>query len=119
MPFLSTSTIPHLSGTSPFETARRKLIASLLAMKAPGAYPNYPIPSDHEGIANHIREAAKIFDEWLSAVGHQVRDNTTTDIDDNLFNGSFTGAIEGNETWALENEGIELREFRQAQRRAS
>lgn len=104
---------------NPFETARRKLIASLLAMKAPNAFPTFPVPSDHEGIAAHLREAASIFDEWLAAVGGQVRDNAVTAIDPNLFNGSFTAAIEGNETYACDEQARALIQERRSMRRAS
>ena len=107
---------------NPFETARRKLIAALLAMKAPSAYPSFPQPSDHEAVADHIRDAAVIFDDWLSAVGSEVRDNAVTAIDRHLFSGSFTGAIDGNETGACTAQGLALRDFaeeRRSMRRAS
>lgn len=110
------------SAKNPFEAARRRLISGLLAMKAPPSYPASPSPSDHEGIAAHIRDAAQIFDEWLAAVGSEVRDNAVTSIDGNLFSGAFTGAIDGNETWACEAQGEALREFaneRRSLRRAS
>jgi len=107
---------------NPFETARRKLIAALSAMTAPAAYPAYPSPSDHEAIADHIREAAQIFDDWLAAVGSEVRDNAVTAIDRHMFSGSFTGAIDGNETYACTEQGEALREYseqRRSMRRAS
>jgi hypothetical protein len=107
---------------NPFETARRKLIAALLAMKPPAAYPAFPSPSDHEGVAAHIREAAQIFDAWLAAIGSEVRDNAVTAIDSNLFSGSFMGAVDGNETYAAEMQGEALREYaeeRRSVRRAS
>jgi hypothetical protein len=88
------------SSKNPFETARRKLIAGLLKIKAPASYPAFPTPSDHEAVAAHIREAAAIFDEWLAAIGSEVRDNAASPIDANLFAGSFLGAVDGNETWA-------------------
>lgn len=111
---LATSTSPK----NPFETARRKLVAALLGMKAPAAYPAFPSPADHEGIAAHLREAASIFDEWLAAVGCEVRANATTGVSHNLFNGSFSGAIEGNETWACEEAGIDVRWNGATRRRA-
>jgi hypothetical protein len=103
---------------NPFETARRKLVAALNAMTAPAAYPSFPSPDDHEGIAAHLREAAAIFDEWLAAVGHEVRANANTSISAGLFSGSFSGAIEGNETWACEEAAIEMRWNRATRRRA-
>ena len=120
MPATATAaaTIPQ----NPFETARRKLIAALLAMKAPDAYPSFPSPSDHEGVAGHIREAAQIFDEWLAAVGSEVRDNAVTAISSGLFAGTFLAAVDGNETYAAETQGEALREYseqRRSYRRAS
>lgn len=108
--------------TNPFEAARLSLIAALLKLKAPAAYPNFPSPCDHEGIADHIREAAQIFDAWLAAIGAEVRDNATTSISSGLFSGSFTGAVDGNETGACEEQAESLREYaseQRAQRRAS
>lgn len=113
-----TTTLPPALVRNPFEVARRKLVASLLALKAPAAYPAYPCPDDHEGIAAHLREAAAIFDEWLAAVGHEVRDNAATSISAGLFTGSFSGAIEGNETWACEEAGIDVRWNGATRRRA-
>src|SRR5258706_5004005 len=103
----TTTTIPQ----NPFETARRALIAALSAMTTPDAYPNFPSPSDHEGVAGHIREAAQIFDEWLAAIGAEVRDNAVTAIDRHMFSGSFLGAIDGNETYACTMQGEALREY--------
>lgn len=106
---------------NPFEAARLKLIKALLGMKAPNAYPSYPCPDDHEGIAAHIRDAALIFDEWLAAVGAEVRDNAVTSISAGLFAGSFMGAVDGNETYAAEEQAEALREYaaeRHSMRRA-
>jgi len=114
MPFLSTATA--LPNTSPFETARRKLVASLLAMKAPAAYPNYPIPLDHLAVSDHIREAAKIFDEWLSAIGHQVGVNASGEVDQRMFNDMFTAAIEGNATYVVEQVAEQMIEERSSRR---
>jgi len=104
---------------NPFEVARSHLIRRILELQAPVAYPNFPTPSHHEGVAAHIREAAVIFDEWLAAVGAEVRDNATTLIDAGLFSGSFVGAVDGNETWACESEALALIDDRRTMRRAS
>lgn len=106
---------------NPFETARLSLIKRLLQLKTPSPYPTYPSPSDHEGIAAHIREAAEIFDSWLAAIGSEVRDNAVTSISSELFSGSFIGAVDGNETFACEMQGEALHDFaseRRAMRRA-
>jgi len=113
---------PTTSTKNPFETARRKLIAALLKLQAPEAYPSFPSPCDHEAVAAHLRDAAQIFDEWLSAVGSEVRDNAVTSISSYLFSGSFTGAIDGNETGACTEQSEALREYameRRSRRRAS
>lgn len=104
--------------SNPFETARLALIKRLLTLKAPAAYPNFPSPADHEGIAQHIRDAAQIFDEWLAAIGAEVRDNATTSISAGLFAGSFTGAVDGNETGACEEQASALIEYAQERRSA-
>lgn len=103
---------------NPFEAARRKLVAALLALKAPGPYPSFPSPADHEAIAAHIREAAQIFDGWLAAIGSEVRDNAVTSISSGLFAGSFIGAVDGNETYACDEQASALREY-SAERRTS
>ncbi len=106
---------------NPFETARLSLISRLLNLKAPKAYPNFPSPDDHEGVAAHIREAAQLFDEWLAAIGSEVRDNAVTSVDRHMFSGSFMGAVDGNETGVCEEQAsalIEYAEERRSVRRA-
>ena len=115
----STPTILPTRSSNPFEAARLSLIQRLLKMPAPGAYPSYPSPADHEGIAHHIREAAQIFDEWLASIGAEVRDNATTHVSSEMFSGTFLAAVDGNETWACELQGMDVAEERRALRRAS
>lgn len=105
-----------LRSQNPFETARLKLVRAILEMKAPRAYPSFPSPDDHEGIASHIREAAIIFDDWLAQIGAEVRDNATTSIDRHMFAGSFTGAIDGNETGVCEEQAEALRGYAEERR---
>lgn len=112
------ATITPPRSQNPFEAARLKLIAALLAMKAPAAYPSFPSPADHTAIADHLREAADIFDGWLAAIGSEVRDNASGHVSADLFAGSFTAAIDGNETWAIEQQGEQLVEQRRSLRRA-
>jgi len=97
---------------SPFETARLALIARLSAMTAPRGFVSFPHPTDFEVVADHIREAAAIFDEWLAAIGAEVRDNSNCHVSTDLFAGSFTAAVDGNETWACEEAGCSLRDNR-------
>lgn len=116
---MSTTTLSEARTQNPFRTAKAKLISDLLALTVPNAYPSFPSPADHEGVAGHIREVARIVDGWLAAIGAEVRDNTATSIDSNLFNGSFLGAVDGNETYACEMAGVSVREECRAMRRAS
>lgn len=106
------------SSSNPFEAARLALIKRLLTLKAPAAYPNFPQPADHEGTAQHIREAAQIFDGWLAAIGSEVRDNAVTSVSAGLFAGSFMGAVDGNETGACEEQASALIEYAIERRRA-
>lgn len=105
--------------SNPFEAARLLLIKQLLGLKAPKAYPCAPSPADHMSVADHLREAAQIFDTWLAAVGAEVRDNATTSIDKGLFAGSFEAAIDGNETFVCESEAHHVADEMRAIRRAS
>lgn len=117
---MSTSpTLTPIRSQNPFEAARLKLIAALLAMKTPAAFPSFPGPADHAGVADHLRDAADIFDAWLAAIGGEVRDNATTYVSADLFAGSFTAAIDGNETWACEQQSEFLIAERRRLRRAS
>jgi hypothetical protein len=100
--------------SSPFETARLALIKRLLEMKAPRSFVAFPHPTDFEVVADHIREAAAIFDEWLAAIGAEVRDNTNCHVSTDLFAGSFSAAIDGNETWACEESALSLQGMRRA-----
>jgi hypothetical protein len=99
---------------SPFEIARLALIERLSAMTAPRGFVAFPHPSDFDVVASHIREAAAIFDEWLEAIGAEVRDNSSADIDNDLFLDAFSRAVDGNETFACEEAGNVLRDERRA-----
>jgi hypothetical protein len=103
-----------LANKSPIETARRRLVASLLAMKVPKAYPSFPSPDDHLSIKDHIVLAAELFDDYLAAIGAEVRDNANCAIDKDLFSGTVMRAIDGNETYALEEAALAVRGMRRA-----
>lgn len=105
-----------LLSENPFEAARLTLITRLLQLRAPKAYPCSPSPSDHDNVAEHLREVAQVCDEWLAAIGAEVRDNTTTHVSAGLFSGSFTGAIDGNETFACTEAGMALIEYARGER---
>lgn len=89
------------STTNPFETSRDLMIAKLWELLPPKAYPASPSPGHHEGVAHYLRELVAILDEHLADIGAEVRDNANCAIDHNLFAGSFTAVIDGNETYAL------------------
>jgi hypothetical protein len=108
---MSTTTVTSITKQNPFKAAQAKLISDLLSQVVPSAYPSFPSPGDHAGIAAYIREAAQIFDGWLAAVGAEVRDNAVTSISKDLFAGSFEAAIDGNETYACESQGEALRDY--------
>lgn len=99
---------------NPFESARLKLIQALLSMKAPKPISTFPIPCEFNSVADHLREAATIFDEWLGAIGHQVADNASHNVDMRVFEGAFTGAIDGNATYEIENVAERMMEDRHA-----
>ena len=111
---MSTAAATTTRPPSPFETARLALIARLTAMTAPRGFVTFPHPSDFEVVASHIREAAAIFDEWLVAIGAEVRDNTNADIDNDLFLDAFSRAVDGNETFACEESAWSLQDMRRA-----
>lgn len=103
-------TLSSSQTANPLKAARASLISAFLALDLP-CYPAFPSPSDHEGFAGHIRQAAQLFDDYLAAIGEQVRDNAVTSIDGHMFAGSFLGAVDGNETGICENQAEALREF--------
>lgn len=114
--------MPTLPTQNPFEAARLCLINRLLTLKAPKAIGSFATPFDFEAIKDHVLEATAIYDEWLAAIGSTVRDNATTHISAGLFSGTFTAAVDGNETYAVESQGEALKEFaseRRSERRAS
>jgi hypothetical protein len=110
----------HPASPNPFEAARLSLINALLKLKAPKAYPNFPCPDDHEGIGGHIKEALEIVDEWLAAIGSEVRDNAVTSVDARLFSGTLVAAA-SDEIYACDEQAEALRQYadeRRASRRA-
>jgi hypothetical protein len=108
------ATTETLSSQNPFERARLALIKRLLWMPAPSAYPTFPSPDDHMGVKDHILLAAELFDDYLAAIGAEVRDNANCAIDKDLFSGTVMRAIDGNETFALEEAALAVRGMRRA-----
>jgi len=101
-----------ISSFNPFERARLALIKRLLELKAPKAYPTFPSPDDHLSIKDHLLLVGEIVDEYLATVGSEIRDNANCAIDKDLFNGTFMRAIDGNETFALDEAAQTVRSMR-------
>lgn len=78
---------------NPFKVARAALIQRLLAL---------PVPEAIGEVAEHLRDTANIFDQWLYAVGSGVADHVTVDVDMRQFQGAFLGAVDGNATYEVE-----------------
>lgn len=116
---MSTSTITPIRSQNPFETARLALIKKLLAMSAPGSFSIFPYPSEFTSVADHVREATRIFDEWLAAIGHELSDNSNCNIDIDLFRSAYTDAVDGNALYEFERSSEILIEEHNAMLRAS
>ncbi len=110
----TSSTTTTIRSQNPFEAARLALIQKLLRLQVPKALSSYPIPSDFVELANHVREASAIFDEWIETIGFQVEQNAPCNVDQRAFCGAYTGAIEGNATFEIEEVGEAIREGREA-----
>lgn len=115
---LATLSLPSRS-QNPFEAITLRLVKRLLQLKAPAAYPNFPCPDDHMSVADFLRTLAQEFDTTLAELGSEVRGNAVTGIDANQFAGSFSAAIEGNETYAIESQAEALKEYAGARRSGS
>ncbi|WP_407146297.1 hypothetical protein [Bradyrhizobium sp. ORS 86] len=87
---------------NPFEVARSALIKRLVDIEVPRELSLRTRPLEFSALADHIREAANIFDEWLFAIGTEVADNANRTVDLRLFTGAFLGAVDGNATYATE-----------------
>ena len=97
------TTLPKALHRNPFEVARSHLIRRILELQVPNAVRTFPSPAEFKAVADHVRQAAAIFDEWLAAIGHEVRDNASIEIDADVFDGAFVGAVDGNATYACDN----------------
>jgi len=106
-----------LANKNPIETARRRLVASLLAMKVPASLGVFTHPADFRAYNDHMRDAAAIVDEYFATIGMHIADNATTNVDMRCFEGVVTGSIEGNATFCVDSEAEALIEARDAMRR--
>ena len=79
--------------TDPFHVAHFKMIERLSLLLTPKAIRAFPGPSDFEAIAQYLREAAEIMDDWSEAIGFQVADNSPYQTDPNDFRAVFSGAV--------------------------
>ncbi|QPF81629.1 hypothetical protein IC762_17535 [Bradyrhizobium genosp. L] len=87
---------------NPFEAARSALIRRLVEMEVPRELSLRPRRDEFAHLADHIRDAANLFDEWLFAIGAEVAENANRAVDLRLFSGAFLGAVDGNATHATE-----------------
>lgn len=105
--------------SNPFEAARQALIKSLTELKVPGAIPVFPHPSCFAVAADHVREASRLFDEWLSAIGHEIADNSVCHVDHKQFRSAYTDAVDGNALYECERAAEALIEEHEELMRAS
>lgn len=57
-----------------------------------------PSPRDFEDVNDYLCDAARIFDQWLAAVGVDIKANAPCRIDDSVFKDRFLNAVEGEAT---------------------
>ena len=107
------------TAANPLEAAHLSLIKRLLEIKAPKSFGLFPHPSDYGAANDYLRAVTEGLDVWLAAFGAEIRDNAQTSIDAGLFSGSFSAAIEGNETYACQAQAEALIEERRAMRRSA
>jgi hypothetical protein len=103
-----------LRSDNPFEAARLALIDRLAALQAPRGLATFPLPADFRHLADHIREAAGLFDEWLAVIGHQVNVSAPGGVDMRVFEDAFSAAVEGNATFVVEQVAEDMIENRRA-----
>ncbi len=109
MPALAAASFPAVppppgrpAARNPFEAARSHLIRRLLDLTVPAELSPRARPAQLAALADHIREAADIFDEWLAAIGGEVAETASRRLDMSVFAGAFRGAVEGNATYVAE-----------------
>jgi hypothetical protein len=112
-------TFPTPQPNNAFEIARRALIAALVKIEVPKAFGAFPTPGDFHAVNDCLREIVAKVDDLGAAFGAIIRDNANCHIDAGLFSGTFSAAIEGNETYAIECCAEALVEERRGVRRAS
>jgi hypothetical protein len=101
--------------TRPIRAAHELLLTKLAAMvdDVPriGIDPN---PSDFECVNDYLCEAARYFDEWLSAIGMEIKANASCRIDESVFKDRFVNAVEGEATAEITRCAERVREDRAA-----
>jgi hypothetical protein len=73
-----------------------------------------PNPRDFEDVNDYILAAVGFFDEWLSAIGVQIKANASCRIDESVFKERFLNAIEGEATCEITRCAERVREDRAA-----
>lgn len=105
---MTTSTVTPIRPANPFEAARLALIKKLLEIKSPGSFSIFPIPCEFTAVHHHVSEVTAICNEWLSAIGHEVADNSSSRVDIDLFRTAFSDAVDGMALWEIEKQAEAL-----------
>jgi hypothetical protein len=101
------------AAANPLQTAHAKLIERLAQLVIPRAIRTFPSPSDFEAVAQYIREAAEIMDDWSEAIGFQVADNSPFSTDPRDFAGVVTDGV-SNAAYACTSVADRMRDEREA-----
>jgi hypothetical protein len=73
-----------------------------------------PNPSEFEDVETYIRDAVGFFDQWLSAIGNEIKANASCRIDESVFKDRFLNAVEGEATAEITRCADRVREDRAA-----
>jgi hypothetical protein len=111
---MTTFPVSASSTTNPFEAALGRVIERLQLVVVPKAYRVFPSPDDHLSVRDHVRDVVAILDDWLSEIGDELADNAVSTVDLSCFKDAFLGAVDGNATFAFEQEADALIDGRRA-----
>ncbi|XUM21017.1 hypothetical protein ACRAVF_27015 [Bradyrhizobium oligotrophicum S58] len=96
--------------SNPLDAARLSLVQRLLSLPTPKAIGVNPHPTDFKAVVAHVRAVVTACDDWLETVGFHVQENAASALDMRVFDDAFSGAIEGNATYVIEEVAHELRD---------
>ena len=72
------------------------------AVAVPHAISASPRPGEFEALGDYVRDVTNAADRWFKAVGGEACSNST-DMQLDLFDSAFFGAVDGFGLWAIEN----------------